>query len=115
MFNASLPQPGDSSPAARPLTTRGTDVPHSDEVAPDVHCPESTPEGVPCQKRLIPGLDCHGGGHWFMPDDLWNRMAEGHYNAQALLSFEPTTIYTAETCPGPPVCHNDAHFGGRRG
>ena len=55
-------------------------------------CPAVTNSGTPCQKRvrrLGDGTWDHGGGHWFMTDDLTACMDAGHFDPANVLSLTP--------------------------
>lgn len=51
-------------------------------------CDAVTESGIPCQKTLLPG-GYHGGGHWFMSDDLWACLEAGHFDPTNVLSMTP--------------------------
>lgn len=63
-------------------------------------CPE-TRNGVPCQKRttlLSDGTWDHGGGHWFMSDELTACMDAGHFDPANILSMTPL-LHLDVPCP----------------
>lgn len=55
-------------------------------------CAAMAESGTPCQKR-----GPHGG-HWFMSDDLWACLNEGHFDPANVLSLTPL-VHLGVLCP----------------
>ena len=73
---------------------------HSAESDARPKCPE-TRNGIPCQKRTVmlsDGTWDHGGGHWFMSDDLTACMDAGHFDPANILAMTPL-VHLDVPCP----------------
>ncbi len=64
-------------------------------------CQHTPAHDIPCQKRVIrlgDGTWDHGGGHWFMSDDLTACMDAGHFDPANILAMTPL-VHLDVPCP----------------